>query len=139
MTLTDTNTSTMANYLDYRHTLTKEKMKKYKADRMKQELSKCTSKPVINPNSLKIAKKLHKNPVERLFKRGLEKNNPVVLLHKQLKYDQENTFSPNINQQSRSLTRTVDDLYSWNDKKAGKLIMKKIQYDPLNHMQKVPI
>lgn len=115
----------MQHYLDFRHTVTQEKLKKFKSDQLKTELSKCTSKPLINKKSLKIAKKLQRNPVERLYKAKLEKNNPIVILNKQQRYETENTFSPNINNQSRSLTRTVDDLYSWNDKRQGKLMMKK--------------
>jgi hypothetical protein len=76
---------------------------------------------------LKIAKKLHKNPVERLYKGHLEKNNKNAIMHKLQLWEKDNTFSPQINNQSRSLTRTVEDLYNWNEQKQGKLhYMKKI-------------
>jgi hypothetical protein len=76
---------------------------------------------------LKIAKKLHKNPVQRLFKGRLEKDNPNVIRSKLETWERENTFSPQINHQSRSLTRTVDDLYYWNEQKQGRLQYKKQQ------------
>lgn len=117
-------TSSVQNYLDYRHNETQEKLKKYKSEQMKKELQKCTSKPVINKNSIKIAKNLNKNSVERLYRAKLEKNNEHLLLQKQKFWEAQNTFSPNINEQSKSLTRTVDDLYSWNDRKENTIQLK---------------
>jgi G3E family GTPase len=128
-TILNCTTSTVQNYLDYRHNVTKEKLQKFKADQLKKELSKCTSKPVINKKSIIIAKRLQKNPVERLYRAKLEKNNEQALRHKRQFWEAENTFSPAINHQSRSLTRTVDDLYSWNERRENQLQLKKQQID----------
>lgn len=126
-TVLNCTSSSVQNYLEYRHMVTRDKLNKYKADKMKDELSKCTSKPNINKKSLKIARKLQKNPVERLYKGQLEKNNKNALIHKLQMWEKENTFSPQINNQSRSLTRTVEDLYTWNEQRQGKLnFMKNI-------------
>lgn len=126
-TVLNCTSSSVQNYLEYRHMVTKDKLNKFKSDRMKDELSKCTSKPKINKKSLKIAKKLQKNPVERLYRGQLEKNNKNALVHKLQLWEKENTFSPQINNQSRSLTRTVGDLYTWNEQRQGKLnFMKNI-------------
>lgn len=91
---------------------------------MKKELLNCTSKPVINKKSIKIAKNLNKNSVERLYRAKLEKNNENLLLQKQKFWEAQNTFSPNINEQSKSLIRTVDDLYNWNDRKESTIHLK---------------
>ena len=91
---------------------------------MKKELSQCTNKPIINKKSIKIARRLNKNSVERLYRTKLEKNNENLQKQKQLFWDSENTFSPNINQHSKTLARTVDDLYNWNDKKENTIQMK---------------
>ena len=67
------SSSSVQDYLDYRHNETQERLKKIKAEQMKYALEKCSSKPMINKNSIKIAKNLNKNSVERLYKAKLEK------------------------------------------------------------------
>jgi len=54
-------------------------------------------------------------------------------------WERDNTFSPNINNKSRSMTRTVDDLYNWNEQKQGKLKLKKTQIAHQSSAQKVKI
>jgi len=132
-------TSTVQNYLEHRHNITKDKMRRYKSERMMKEKSQCTEKPKINKKSLKIAKKLIMSPVDRLYKVGLKKNNPQVLKNKQKLYESQNTFSPQINHKSRSMTRSVQDLYTWNDKKVNDLITKKQASSKKFDSRKVPI
>jgi hypothetical protein len=136
-TLTSCSSSTsVKNYLDYRHNETKEKLKLLKESQMKAALSKCTSKPTLNKKSLKIASKLNKNSVDRLYKAKLQKNNPKLMMQKRPMFEPENTFSPNINNKSRGLSRTVKDLYSWNERKNNKIMHTQDTYD-MNSQQVV--
>lgn len=104
---------------------------------MKKELSKCSSKPTINKKSIKIASKLNKNSVERLYRAKLEKNNEYAIQQKLRMIDQNNTFSPSINDKSRGLARTVQDLYSWNERRNNKITAQKEHYDAQNSNYKV--
>jgi hypothetical protein len=69
----------------------------------------------------------------------LEKNNENLLKSKQKMLDQNNTFSPSINSKSRSLTRTVEDLYSWNEKRENLLIAKKQDQSAQFFNRKIPL
>jgi len=51
--------------------------------------------------------------------------------------DENNTFSPNINQKSRGISRTIKDLYSWNDMKENKIIKKKEKINVENSSYKI--
>lgn len=51
----------------------------------------------------------------------------VQMSSNQAHFGPQHTFSPNINKKSRSLSRTVKDLYTWNDQKKGSLKLKREQ------------
>ncbi|CAI2383237.1 unnamed protein product [Moneuplotes crassus] len=125
----NSNRSSVQSYLDFRHQQSKERLENIKAERLKTQLSECKGKPVINKKSLKIAKKLNKNTFERLYRSGRKINgsnrNSSMGADARQFSNLHQTFRPNINKKSQSMSRSVKDLYTWNDQKNGNLEQKR--------------
>ena len=115
--------SSIDNYWQRRQNETQNKLNNIRNEEFQKEQCELQKKPKISKNSIKIAKKLRQNTInnnnnnnnEDVFSRltnknYIEKHNEEI---KRLSELNNKNHSPNINESSKLMKRTIEDLYTW--------------------------
>ena len=116
--------SSIDNYWQRRQNETQNKLNNIRNEEFQKEQCELQKKPKISKNSIKIAKKLRQYTVnnnnnnnvnEDVFsrltnKKYIEKHNEEI---KRLSELNNKNHSPNINESSKLMKRTIEDLYTW--------------------------
>ena len=107
--------SSADNYWQRRELETQEKLNKIKNEIYQKELGELKEKPTISKNSQKIASKIRSKSTERVYNRlangyDIRKKNEEI---EQIEKKTNRNKAPSINNSSKGMKRTVDDLLQW--------------------------
>lgn len=102
------------NYFQRRHLQTQEKLIKLKNEQIKKEKEHLRDRPRISENSRKIIDRITNNAdvFERLTNKNQERKK-LEEIQKIEEINNKNKEKPEINESSKNLQRTIDDLYYW--------------------------
>lgn len=124
--------STSDSYWQRRESATKERLNKIKNEKFQKEQNELQDRPKISKNSQRIVDRLRSKSTEKVFDRlsngaDIRKKQDEV---RKIENEVNENHPPTINATSRSMQRTIDDLFQWK----VQLDRKKTEVTNSNHL-----